>query len=80
VIKMVELIPIAAEEIPQTVGSNRGRELQRFLSTSGSAAKVKLGDGEKSSSITWSLRRATERAGANVVVKTVNGSIYLKRA
>ncbi|MEW6592631.1 MAG: hypothetical protein AB1305_02970 [Candidatus Hadarchaeota archaeon] len=41
---------------------------------------MKLGDGEKSHSIAWSLRRAVAQAGANVVVKTVNGSIYLKRA
>lgn len=78
---MVELIPIAAEEIPQTVRPNRGKELlQKFLSIDGSAAKVKLNNGEKSHSMAWSLRRAVAQAGVNVVVKTVNGSIYLKRA
>lgn len=77
---MAELIPIEPNQIPQSTRPSKGREiLQRFLSLGKSAAQVKLGDGEKLHSLAWSIRRAVERAKAKVVVRTVNGNIYLLR-
>jgi hypothetical protein len=76
---MAELIPIEPDQIPQSAPS-KGREiLQRFLSLDKGAARVELDDDEKPHSIAWSIRRAIEKAGAKVVVKTVKGNIYLRR-